>query len=400
MPPPQHESVLGVMARHPHKADIVIFGGGIAGLWLLALLRSYDYNAFLLESDAFGAGQSIASQGILHRGYKYLTDANFNRQIVRATFETFSYWRDAFWSSRARVPLPTELIASERVYYLSHDEKIIDLLKIAERELNITRPTQIQRDHWPSIFASCDSSSELFAAEEIVIDVPKLLGTLSARNSNWIYKLDGSQDVTFAGNEIRIGEEIALDARCVVFCAGKNNEQFLSKLDVKIEMQDRPLSMVIAGPVENELYAHFSSRGLSPDFTITTHLDREGTRFWYIGGELAEKPESNLSTRSVDLAKAKLRQYLPDDYNRIKGWKLHYVHRAEPAQIGGGLPSSYFIHRHGHFLFAWPSKLCLAPAMCRELLTDINALIPSLTAPIEGKLGLEQGVQIASPPWE
>ena len=51
--------------------DIVIFGGGIAGLWLLNCLRAAGYSAALLERSALGHGQSIASQGMIHGGMKY-----------------------------------------------------------------------------------------------------------------------------------------------------------------------------------------------------------------------------------------------------------------------------------------------------------------------------------------
>ncbi|MGB5600120.1 MAG: FAD-dependent oxidoreductase, partial [Thiothrix litoralis] len=52
------------------QVDTLIVGGGIAGLWLLAELRSQGVNA-LLVSDELGKGQTIASQGIIHGGTKY-----------------------------------------------------------------------------------------------------------------------------------------------------------------------------------------------------------------------------------------------------------------------------------------------------------------------------------------
>src|SRR5262245_14630974 len=51
--------------------DIVILGGGVAGLWLLNRLRAAGYAAVLLERAALGQGQSIASQGMIHGGMKY-----------------------------------------------------------------------------------------------------------------------------------------------------------------------------------------------------------------------------------------------------------------------------------------------------------------------------------------
>ena len=38
-----------------YSTDIVIFGGGIAGLWVLNCLRNQGYQAILLETDKLGA---------------------------------------------------------------------------------------------------------------------------------------------------------------------------------------------------------------------------------------------------------------------------------------------------------------------------------------------------------
>ena len=51
--------------------DVVIFGGGVAGLWLLARLRQANYNAILVEPEALGTGQTRYAQGIVHGGTKY-----------------------------------------------------------------------------------------------------------------------------------------------------------------------------------------------------------------------------------------------------------------------------------------------------------------------------------------
>ena len=55
----------------PITLDVLIVGGGIAGLWLLDECRRSGYDVLLLESKALGSGQTIASQGILHGGLKY-----------------------------------------------------------------------------------------------------------------------------------------------------------------------------------------------------------------------------------------------------------------------------------------------------------------------------------------
>ena len=51
--------------------DVLIIGGGIAGLWTLACLQKAGYKAVLLESQSLGHGQTRYAQGIIHGGTKY-----------------------------------------------------------------------------------------------------------------------------------------------------------------------------------------------------------------------------------------------------------------------------------------------------------------------------------------
>ena len=52
--------------------DIIVCGGGIAGLWLGNTLMRAGYNVILIEKDRLGAGQTLASQGMIHGGQKYV----------------------------------------------------------------------------------------------------------------------------------------------------------------------------------------------------------------------------------------------------------------------------------------------------------------------------------------
>ena len=56
---------------HSLSTDILIVGGGIAGLWLNARLRRLGYATLLVENASLGGGQSLKSQGIIHGGAKY-----------------------------------------------------------------------------------------------------------------------------------------------------------------------------------------------------------------------------------------------------------------------------------------------------------------------------------------
>src|SRR5690606_11380471 len=51
-----HEIRLTYRSSLMHQ-DLVIFGGGVAGLWLLNRAREAGYSALLFEREALGAGQ-------------------------------------------------------------------------------------------------------------------------------------------------------------------------------------------------------------------------------------------------------------------------------------------------------------------------------------------------------
>ena len=88
--------------------DVVIFGGGAAGLWLLDELVRDGYDAVLLEANALGSGQTVASQGIIHGGLKYTLTGLFNPS-ADAIKEMPGLWRDCMAGTR----LP-DLTATQR----------------------------------------------------------------------------------------------------------------------------------------------------------------------------------------------------------------------------------------------------------------------------------------------
>ena len=77
---------------------IVIFGAGIAGLWLFHRLRRLGYHTILLESKGIGGGQSLSSQGIIHSGMKYAFGGIWDKDI-RALISILSQMPDRWEKS-------------------------------------------------------------------------------------------------------------------------------------------------------------------------------------------------------------------------------------------------------------------------------------------------------------
>lgn len=79
-------------ARGPLRLDVVIFGGGGAGLWLLDELARRGHQTLLLEAHELGGGQTVNSQGIIHGGFKYSLDGLLSAS-ARATRAMPDLWR-------------------------------------------------------------------------------------------------------------------------------------------------------------------------------------------------------------------------------------------------------------------------------------------------------------------
>ena len=101
-----------------YSCDIVLFGGGIAGLWLLHRLRQTGYNAVLLEASKLGSEQTFLSQGIIHGGLKYSLSgslSNAENNIARMP----ERWRACF-RGQGEIDLSDSLISSARYYMWSN----------------------------------------------------------------------------------------------------------------------------------------------------------------------------------------------------------------------------------------------------------------------------------------
>jgi len=96
------------------QLDVLIFGGGAAGLWLLDALRRRGAAALLLESARLGSGQTIAAQGIIHGGLKYSLQGLLTPSAVQIR-EMPAVWRECL-AGRSQPDLSQTRIRADRCY--------------------------------------------------------------------------------------------------------------------------------------------------------------------------------------------------------------------------------------------------------------------------------------------
>ncbi|HAT58718.1 MAG TPA: hypothetical protein DCS79_07930, partial [Gammaproteobacteria bacterium] len=246
----------------PYCTDIVVFGGGIAGLWLLNRLRDEGYDAVLLEAEGLGAAQTLASQGIIHGGLKYslggsVTDAANTIAALPAR------WRACF-DGTGEIDLSGCEVRSERYYMWSSASYRSKIKAFFGSKSLQGRVESVPRKDFPPFFAEATVDGSLYALPDFAVDTPSLLSLLRARYDESIFKIDPngicfSRDASGHANSVTLrtatglpndtgGSEnstVSIQAQRMIFCAGKGNQALIDAAGLaKPAAQLRPLNMV------------------------------------------------------------------------------------------------------------------------------------------------------------
>ena len=379
-----------------HSTDIVVFGGGIAGLWLLNRLRDEGYNAILLEADGLGAAQTLASQGIIHGGLKYalggsVTDAANTIAALPAR------WRACF-DGTGEIDLSNCEVLSERYYMWSSASYRSKIKAFFGSKSLQGRVQAVPRDEFPPFFAEATVEGSLYALPDFAVDTPSLLSVLRARYEASIFKVDPrdirftrdasgcAQSVTLragtgVGDAVRESENntVSIEAQRMIFCAGKGNQALIDAAGMrKPASQLRPLNMVwVKKAGLGSVFAHCIGEdfSLTPKLTVTTHLADDGMPVWYLGGEIAESGVGVPDDELIERAKRLIADLFP--WVDLSGaqWGCFAIDRAEAKMADGSRPDGALFIAEDGYIAAWPTKLTLAPALADGVLAELAASV-------------------------
>ncbi|MFT5578161.1 MAG: glycerol-3-phosphate dehydrogenase [Paraglaciecola psychrophila] len=393
--------------------DIVVIGGGVAGLWLLNRLQRAGYSALLFERDELGGGQSIASQGMIHGGIKYalggiLTGAS------EAIADMPDHWRRCLDGS-GDVDLSGVPVLSENFYIWSTQSIGSRLGSFFASKLSRGRVEAVADNARPAVFDSDQFTGNLYNLVDLVLDVPSVIAKLTSNCADSIFSIDWQHSQFQRAEDGAVshltinpptGPALRIAARQFVFTAGEGNQQLLARLDKKQPaMQRRPLKQVLLKhALDLPLYAHCMGANPSPRLTVSSHRCNDGQWVWYLGGDLAT--EGVGSTDQVLIAKAKaelatLFTWL--DFGDCQ-WATLTIDRAEPKQRGIVKPDRAFAAAAGdHVIAAWPTKLTLSPHLADEVIALLTTadIHPGTPHP-DQTTALQQLPKpaIATPCWE
>ena len=356
------------------KVDIVIFGGGVAGLWLLNRLRQAGYQTLLLENEALGAGQTRYSQGIIHGGTKYALTGKLTASS-ESIFAMPQIWRDCL-QGKGEVDLSSATVLSEHQYMWSTPSLLSRLSGFFASRIVRGRMLAVKKESYPAAFQNKKFKGKVYQLDEPVLDAGSVVKALAKPNKNNIMHIKSM--TTFAENFFSVeavdGEFWEITAEKIILSAGKGNSDLLKQMGrTNPEMQLRPLQMVmVRGSLPEKLYAHCLGASVNPRITITSSEDKQGNIVWYLGGQLAEDGINRSAEEQISKAKKELQSLMPWLNFSAMQWATLNIDRAEPKQKEGQRPSTSFFYEDNNIITTWPTKLALAPNLANDVLKQLE----------------------------
>ena len=381
--------------------DVLIVGGGIAGLWLNARLRQQGYNTLLIEQQSLGGAQTVKSQGIIHGGTKYALQGALTGSS-EAIANMPERWRAAL-NGTGELDLQGVELLSNAHYLWSPGSIAGNITSFFASKAMRGRVDQVKGAALPPALQHPQFKGRVYRLAELVLNVPSLIQRLAELAGDSL--LQAKQLKPLYNNQAQLiglqADNYLVQAQRVVLCAGEGTAELLNALQLQQPKQQlRPLHMVLVkGQALKPLYAHCLGGGSKPRITITTHPTTDGEWVWYLGGNLAEADGvARSADEQISHAQQELAELVPWLDQTQLSWQTLRVNRAEPAQSGLVRPDNAFLAEQDRLLVGWPTKLALAPDLSDRVLHHLtqHAIQPTATQTYPD---LPRPV-VAQPAWE
>lgn len=349
------------------NVDVVIFGAGIAGLWLFNRLKSMGYDALLLESRSIGGGQTVASQGIIHSGLKYAIAGQVN-DLAKSISAMPDLWREAL-AGKGRVDLSAARMNASSQYLFIPSGFMGGLVKLVTQKALGGNVHEIKRDDWPEDVKNSGFKGSVIFMDEPVLDVPTILRALAEPYKDSIKMIDTPTD------PIGFLERHNIKAQKIIYTAAGSNHPFAAAQQNNggLKTQARPLLMGMMKNAPFEIYAHCVGTSDKPVATITTHRAKDGSLVWYLGGLIAERNKDSNPNDVYIAAKKAFQKYMPDIDSSHVEWAVLPIDRIEgKSDTQGWMPDTPTIHEAINSYYCWPTKLTFAPMLADMIIEKFD----------------------------
>ena len=393
------------------ELDVIVVGGGIAGLWTLDALRSAGYRAILLDHGALGGTQSTASQGMIHGGVKYALDGKAG--AATTTIAAMPPLWNACLAGEAQPDLrAASVLSREFLLWSTASVAARAAALVASRALRghiETLPAHAR----PAPLDDARFGGSVYRLRDLVVDAATVAAVLATRHGAAIFGIDWEHARFLRDTDGAVRglaqDTLTLHTRRVVLCAGAGNEELLTRLGVhEPAMQRRPLHQVLLKhPGLPPLFGHCLGAGAKPRISVSSHRTGDGHRVWYLGGELAESGVEREPAQQIAHARKELQAIFPWLALEGAAWRTLRIDRTEPRQSGWIRPDDAWAgiaQGARNVIVGWPTKLSLAPRLAARVLELLAGLSPTarpLDAADEASIAAVHGRPAhARAPWE
>jgi hypothetical protein len=363
-------------------------------LWCAEHLKNSGDEIIVLEKDAIGSGQTIASQGMIHGGTKYSLDGSLARSTI-AISEMPEIWRNALNGIGSVDLSKSKILTDSQVLWSlgGLPSRLAGFFgsKVMSSKMKLIEPM----DH--DAFISPSFKGSLFELNEPVVDVQSVLVNLTSNLSGRIFKATVKSIISESGKITGVvTDQGIIKGDEVILAAGEGNAQILQNSGIaSFPMQIRPLAMgmVFMKTKIPDIYGHQLGASNRPVVTVSTHYAGD-QQVLYVGGVVAES--------GVGLCDADQKQAIKTSIEKALHWldldiehiEILRINRAEPKLKSIIKPDSYFCGHKPGLIVCWPTKLAFAPALA----SDVAELCIKSDGDSVNTIGLTTA-QIAEYPW-
>lgn len=351
------------------SADIVIFGAGIAGLWNFHRLKRMGYNVLLLEKEAIGCGQTIASQGIIHSGLKYAVAGKVNA-LARSISAMPLKWRAAL-RGEGPVNLSDAKTLADSQLLLIPQGVLGGITKIVTQKILGSGVREIAPEDWPKDVKKSGFQGTVVFMDEIVLDMPSVIHALSEPYKDSIRKITDEE----ARHPLEFLKRHRIEPKKILFTGAVENHPLAEQNghNAGLQTQKRPLLMGMMKPAPYPLYAHCIGKTDKPVVTITTHKDKDGELVWYLGALVAERKKDAAPDKVYSAAIKAFKKYLPHVDVSQAQWAVLPIDRSEgKSKTDGWMPDTPTVHHAGNTLYCWPTKMTFAPMLGDMIVEELE----------------------------
>ena len=362
------------------NTDILIIGGGVTGLWLCKQLHSMGFSVLLLENNELGGEQTMLSQGIIHGGLKYALSGRLNKASESISGMP-QRWKRHLSGEDEFVNLSSTKVLSDSQYLWSPAGLMSSFVNFLARKSLKSRVKLIRPEEHPHALIDGNFKGKVYQLNEVVLDIPSLIGSLSENLSDYMMKVDTvNLQTDVAGGRIKVVQcrsgnyPSRIRAQRYILAAGAGNEALLKNWGCrKIAMQRRPLHMVmVKHSYPHPLYAHCLSMSKVPRITVSSHATDDGQWVWYLGGAIAENGVHCDKEHQISQAQREMKKLLPWVDLTHARWSTKLIDRAEPTVFKNMRPSNSFCYATHNAFVVWPTKLTLTPQLADVVLHHLN----------------------------